>query len=175
MAEASNADRWAVISEKFKAVLERGGDERLVHYRIAAVLRSEVAKSCGCDEASIYYYKFDHGPTPEYDRYERVDSPHDAVSSSEQGKTIGLGIQLEAGPGVLPNVIIVWPIDIDRDGTEITLRSPMMDGSISVEMKDDTKLVTALKKIAEQTYGKICDALDFWTNGGSPPKRIGFG
>ncbi|MBN8806658.1 MAG: hypothetical protein J0I47_00245 [Sphingomonas sp.] len=175
MAEASSADRWATISHKFKAVLERGGDERLVHYRIAAVLRHEVAQSCGCDESSIYFYKFDHGPTPEYDRYERVDSPHDAVTSSEQGKTIGLGIQLEAGPAVLPNVVIVWPIDIDRDGTELTLNSPMMNGALSFDMKDDAKLLAAMKSIAEDTYGHICDALDFWTNGGRPPKRIGFG
>lgn len=175
MSDSTNVERWAIISEKFKKLIEKGGDDRLLNHRIAVNLRAELASSCGCDEASTYFYKFEHGHVPEYDRYERVSDALDAVTSTEVGVTIGLGIELSMAPDALPKTVIVWPIEVTRDGSEVTLTSPMMHEPVSFSAKDGSKFAAAIKAAAEQMYHKICDAMDFWIEGGRLPKPIGFG
>jgi hypothetical protein len=174
MAEG-NADRWTTLSNEYKKVIEKGGEDRFINWRLANHIRDGLAESCGCEATKVIHYKYSDEYPAEYAAYTRVDQASDAVIATEHGWTIGIGVELEIAPDTYPKTIFVWPVDVSREGDEITLESRMMHDPVSFNLRDGKSYTNGIKAACDQMYFELTEALKLWAMGGQRPKRIGFG
>lgn len=137
MPDQSNAVRWAELCGLYKQAREQGRDANFRMGRLAIHVKEAVARSCGCDDDYVKFYKIKHGHVPLYDQTEQVKNGWASVSETETGWVFALGVLLEIEKNTHPKTMIILPIEVAVRDKSFSVQSSLFSGVCEIRTEQE--------------------------------------
>src|SRR5256885_16513619 len=94
--------KWDALCAKYKHFRHVTSDAYFRAGQLAAQLRQSIIDGCECDQDYVLHYRYEEASHPDFDQSEKAESPWQSVVKTDDGWTIGFGIQLEIAPNTYP-------------------------------------------------------------------------